>query len=194
MVARRVGEKNYSDAAKSGAQAIFLAGIISLVISLIGIFFSDKLLALMGANAAILSIGSSYAKIMLTGNIVIMLLFLINGIFRGAGDAAIAMRSLWVANLCNIILCPIMIHFYGLPGAAIATTIGRGTGVCYQVYHLYNKKGIINILRRYFIPNPLILKSLLNIASTATLQFLIGSASWIAMAMRLQDIPLRFVY
>ncbi len=182
MVARRVGEKNYSDAAKSGAQAIFLAGFISLVISLIGIFFSDKLLALMGANAAILSIGSSYAKIMLTGNIVIMLLFLINGIFRGAGDAAIAMRSLWVANLCNIILCPIMIHFYGLPGAAIATTIGRGTGVCYQVYHLYNKKGIINILRRYFIPNPLILKSLLNIASTATLQFLIGSASWIAMA------------
>jgi putative MATE family efflux protein len=119
---------------------------------------------------------------MLTGNIVIMLLFLINGIFRGAGDAAIAMRSLWVANLCNIILCPIMIHFYGLPGAAIATTIGRGTGVCYQVYHLYNKKGIINILRRYFIPSPVILKSLMNIASTATLQFLIGSASWIAMA------------
>ena len=182
MVARRVGEKNYDGAAKAGAQAAILSFAVIVAISCIGFFFSEKVLGLMGGDAQVVAMGSVYTRIMLTGNGVIMLLFLINGIFRGAGDAAIAMRSLWLANILNIILCPILIHFYGLPGAAMATTTGRGIGVCYQVYHLFKGKGIIKIYLRHFIPDMAVLKSIFNIASTATLQFLIGSASWIAMA------------
>lgn len=182
MVARRVGEKNYDDAAKAGAQAALLALLVSVIISIVGFFYARTILSLMGANAAIIEMGTTYARIMLSGNIVIMLLFLINGIFRGAGDATIAMRSLWLANICNIILCPILIHYFGLPGAAMATTTGRGIGVCYQVYHLFKGKGIIKIHLRHFIPDVSVLKGIFKIASTGTLQFLIGSASWIAMA------------
>ncbi|TAJ45986.1 MAG: MATE family efflux transporter [Chitinophagaceae bacterium] len=182
MVARRVGEKNYDDAAKAGAQAALLALLVSVIISIVGFFYAGTILSLMGANAAIIEMGTTYARIMLSGNIVIMLLFLINGIFRGAGDATIAMRSLWLANICNIILCPILIHYFGLPGAAMATTTGRGIGVCYQVYHLFKGKGIIKIHLRHFIPDVSVLKGIFKIASTGTLQFLIGSASWIAMA------------
>lgn len=182
MVARRVGEKNYDDAARAGAQAALLALLVSVIISIAGFFYAGTILSLMGANAAIIDMGTTYARIMLSGNIVIMLLFLINGIFRGAGDANIAMRSLWLANICNIILCPILIHYFGLPGAAMATTTGRGIGVCYQVYHLFKGKGIIKIHLRHFIPDLSVLKGIFKIASTGTLQFLIGSASWIAMA------------
>lgn len=182
MVARRVGEKNYDDAARAGAQAAVLSFLITLLISITGFFSAGKILALMGGNAQVLAMGTGYTRIMLTGNVVIMLLFLINGIFRGAGDATIAMRSLWLANICNIILCPLLIHRFGLPGAAMATTTGRGIGVCYQVYHLFRGKGIIRIHLRHFIPDITLLKSIITIASTGTLQFLIGSASWIAMA------------
>lgn len=182
MVARRVGEKNFDGAAKAGAQAALLSFLITVVVSCIGLFFAEDILRLMGAGPEVIAMGSTYTKIMLTGNAVIMLLFLINGIFRGAGDAAIAMRSLWLANICNIILCPILIHQFGLKGAAIATTIGRGIGVCYQVYRLFNGKGIIKIQMHHFKPDLTVLKPIFNIASTATLQFLIGSASWIAMA------------
>ncbi len=182
MVARRVGEKNPEGAARAGAQAVLLAVGISLLISIIGIFFAENILYLMGGDGEVIRMGTSYTRIMLCGNIVIIMLFLINGIFRGAGDAAIAMRSLWLANICNIILCPLFIHFFGLTGAAIATTTGRGIGVIYQVYHLFKGKGIIKIRLRHFLPDKLILKSIGNIAATATLQFLIGSASWIAMA------------
>ena len=182
MVARRVGEKNPDGAAKAGAQAALLSFIVTLLISFTGLFFAENILSLMGGGKEVIAMGTTYTRIMLTGNVVIMLLFLINGIFRGAGDATIAMRSLWLANICNIILCPLLIHRYGLPGAAMATTTGRGIGVCYQVYHLFKGKGIIRIHLRHFIPDPVLLKSIFNIASTATLQFLIGSASWIAMA------------
>lgn len=182
MVARRVGEKNYEGAAKAGAQAIMVALTITLLISITGILFAEELLSLMGATDEIVQTGATYTRIMLTGNVVIMMLFLLNGIFRGAGDASIAMRSLWLANICNIILCPLLIHFFGLKGAAIATTTGRGIGVCYQLHHLLKGKGIIKIHMHHFLPDKEVLKSLLNIASTATLQFIIGSASWIAMA------------
>ena len=136
LVARRVGEKNYEGGAKSGAQAILLVVLLALIISMCGIFFPRTVLSLMGATSAIVQQGYVFTRIMLTGNIVILLLFLLNGIFRGAGNAAIAMRSLWLANICNIILCPTLIHFYGLPGAAMATTTGRGIGVVYQLWHL----------------------------------------------------------
>jgi putative MATE family efflux protein len=111
-----------------------------------------------------------------------MLLFLLNGIFRGAGNAAIAMKSLWIANICNIILCPLLIHQFGIKGAAIATTTGRGIGVCYQLYQLLKGKGVIKIHFKHFLPDTELLKSLLSVATTATLQFIVASASWIAMA------------
>jgi putative MATE family efflux protein len=182
MVARRVGEKNYEDGARAGAQAIILALATTLLVSICGILFAGDVLRLMGATEEIILYGATYTRIMLTGNIVIMLLFLLNGIFRGAGNAAIAMRSLWLANICNIILCPLLIHQFGLKGAAMATTTGRGIGVCYQLWHLLKGKGVIKIHLHHFLPDKDVLKSLMNVASTATLQFLIGSASWIAMA------------
>ena len=182
MVARRVGEKNTDAAAHSGAQSIVIALSISVLVSIAGLFFAGNILRLMGGSTEVVAYGSTYAQIMLTGNIVIMLLFLLNGIFRGAGNAAIAMKSLWLANICNIILCPLLIHFFGLKGAAIATTTGRGIGVCYQLYNMFKGKGIIRMKLSYFIPSWSILSSLLSIAFTATLQFIIASASWIAMA------------
>ncbi|MBN8836937.1 MAG: MATE family efflux transporter [Sphingobacteriia bacterium] len=184
MVARRVGEKKYEEASRSGAQSIVLALGVSILISITGFFFAEKILLLLGASAATASYGFTFTKILLTGNMVIMLLHLMNGIFRGAGDAAIAMKSLWVANLCNIIFCPLFIQVFGwgIQGAAIATTTGRGIGVCYQLYHLLKGKGIIKMHVKYFIPVISILKSLLNVAVTATLQFIVASASWIAMA------------
>lgn len=182
LVARRVGEKNPEGAARAGAQALLLAVSLSILISVVGMIWPGEILQLMGASEEVISIGTSYARIMLIGNIVIMLLFLINGIFRGAGNAAMAMKSLWLANICNIILCPILINEYGLAGAAIATTTGRGIGVLYQLYHLLKGRGIVRILISHFKPDPALLKSILNIASTGTLQFIIGSASWIAMA------------
>jgi putative MATE family efflux protein len=182
MVARRVGEKNPDGAAKAGAQAILLCIIVSVAVSIAGVFFAGDLLRLMGADPKVTEMGINYTRIMLIGNIVIMLLFLINGIFRGAGDANIAMRSLWLANICNIILCPIMINQFGLTGAAIATTTGRGIGVCYQVYHLFKGKGIIKIHMPHFKPDGAILRSLMKIASTGTFQFIVASASWIVMA------------
>lgn len=187
LVARRVGEKNTEGGARSGAQAILLVVILAIIISAVGIFFPKNILLLMGATDEIVQHGYVFTRIMLTGNIVILLLFLLNGIFRGAGNAAIAMRSLWIANFCNIILCPTLIHFFGLPGAAMATTTGRGIGVCYQLWHLLKGKGLIKIHLHHFIPDKEVMKSLLKVASTATLQFLIGSASWIAMARIMTD-------
>lgn len=182
IVARRIGEKNPDEASKSAVQAILTALIITVVVSVAGSIFAPEILQLMGAPREVIAMGFSYTRIIFSGSIVIMLLFLINGIFRGAGNASIAMWSLWIANGGNIILCPIMIHFYGLPGAAIATTIGRGIGVSYQLYHLFKGSGAIHILRKYFIPDWTIIKSISNIAWTGTVQFLIGSASWIALA------------
>lgn len=187
LVARRVGEKNYEGAAKSGAQAILLVVVLAILISLAGIFFPKSILSLMGGTAMVVLQGYTFTRIMLTGNIVILLLFLLNGIFRGAGNAAIAMRSLWLANICNIILCPTLIHFFGLSGAAMATTTGRSIGVIYQLWHLLKGKGIIKINLNHFVPDKEVMRNLLKVASTATLQFLIGSASWIAMARIMTD-------
>jgi putative MATE family efflux protein len=182
MVARRVGEKNDQEAAHTAAQAILIGLALTVVISVSGAIAAPGILRVMGASGKTVTLGAGYTRIVFSGSIVIMLLFLINGIFRGAGNAAIAMWSLWIANGCNIIFCPLLIHFFGLPGAAMATTAGRGIGVCYQLYHLIRGSGVIRIVRRYFQPDGPILKSLSKIAWTGTAQFLISSASWIFMA------------
>ncbi len=185
LVARRVGEKNKDGAAHAGMQAVYVGLILSAVISTIGILFAKDLLLLMGAEQSVVEHNYHYTQILMGGNIVIMMLFLINGVFRGAGDATIAMRSLWIANTLNIILCPTLINgfgpipAFGLTGAAMATTIGRGTGVLYQIYHLFKGKGVIRILRRHMSFDIPIMGTLLKLASGATAQFLIASASWI---------------
>ncbi len=188
VVARRVGEKNKDEAAHAAVQSIWLALAITIVISVIGIILAPNILQAMGADANTIAIGSTYTRIDIGGSIVIMMLFLINGIFRGAGDASMAMKSLWLANICNIILCPLFIRglgpipAFGLTGAAIATTTGRGIGVCYQLYHLFKGKSSIQIHRKHLNIDWSIIKSLVNIASPATLQFIIGSCSWIFLA------------
>jgi putative MATE family efflux protein len=185
IVARRVGEKNPDGAAHSGMQAIYVGLFFSIIISLVGIFFAKDLLLLMGAETRVAENNYRYTQLLMGGNIVIMMLFLINGVFRGAGDATIAMRSLWIANALNIVLCPILINgwgpipAYGLTGAAMATTIGRGSGVIYQVYHLFKGKGMIKILRKHIGIDMPIIANIIKIASGGTAQFLIASASWV---------------
>lgn len=181
IVARRIGEKNPEAAAHAGAQSLLIAGLITIVTSTLGIVFAADILSLMGASDAVIQEGAVFTRIMLGGSLAIILLFLINGIFRGAGDAAMAMRSLWIASIINIILCPIMIHFYGLKGAAIATTIGRSTGVAYQCYHLFKGSGILRFYKKHFAFDAPLIKSIISIASPATLQFIIASGSWIVL-------------
>lgn len=144
--------------------------------------FAGNILAAMGANADVVRDGAIFTRIMFGSSIAIMLLFLINGIFRGAGDAAIAMRSLWVASLINIVLCPIFIHLFGLKGAAIATTIGRSAGVLYQCFKLFGDKGVIKLHKHHFKFDSEVIKSVIKIGWPATLQFIIASGSWIALA------------
>jgi putative MATE family efflux protein len=179
LVARRVGEKNPEAAAHAGAQSILLAIVTSIIFGATGAFFAADILRLMGASPEVIAEGTSFARILFGGCIVIFLLFLINGIFRGAGDAAMAMRSLWLASGINIVLCPIFIHLYGLKGAAIATVIGRGTGVVYQCYHLFRGSGILKFRMSHFGFDSPLIKSVIKIASPASLQFIIGSGSWI---------------
>jgi putative MATE family efflux protein len=181
IIARRVGEKNLQAAAHACAQALNISIVISVIISILGIIFAGDMLRLMGAAPEVISEGTIFAQILLGGNIVIILLFLINGIFRGAGNAAMAMKSLWIASLMNIILCPILIHFLGLKGAAIATLIGRASGVVYQCYHLFNGKSFLKIHSQYFKVNFGLIKSIIRISWPATFQFLIASGSWIVL-------------
>ncbi|RZJ28632.1 MAG: MATE family efflux transporter, partial [Flavobacterium sp.] len=188
VVARRVGEKDPVAAARAGTQAILVAFAINAIISICGVFFAEEILRFMGASAESAAHGAMFTRIMIGGSFVIMLLFLINGIFRGAGSAAIAMKSLWIANISNIILCPIMINGigpfagFGLTGAAMATTIGRGIGVCYQLYNLFNGKHLLKVALSYFKPDMPQIRSIVRIAAPAVLQFVIASCSWIFLA------------
>ncbi|HNP32456.1 MAG TPA: MATE family efflux transporter [Flavobacterium sp.] len=187
IVARRVGEKNFMEASKSGAQAILVSLLVAAIVAFCGVYFASDILSLMGAQPEVIQNGTIFTKIIFASSPSIILLFLINGIFRGAGDAAMAMRSLWLASLINIVLCPLLIYGYGpfpelgLKGAAIATAIGRTTGVLYQCYHLFLKDRMIRIHQEYFKPNAEIIKSLLNISMPAMLQFFIQSGSWIIL-------------
>jgi putative MATE family efflux protein len=182
IVARRIGEKNPEDAAHAGAQSIIIAFLITILLSILGIVFAGDILRLMGASSEVVREGAVFTRIMFGGSLAIILLFLINGIFRGVGDAAMAMKSLWIASIINIILCPICIHFFGLRGAAIATVIGRSSGVLYQCFHLFKGSGILKFHAHHFRLDPALIKSIVVIAWPATLQFVIASGSWIIIA------------
>lgn len=188
VVARRVGEKNPDEAAHAGVQSILVASAVTIILSIAGFTFAGDILRFMGASEQTVKEGIPFIRIMMGGSLVIMLLFLINGIFRGAGNAAMAMRSLWLANICNIILCPVLINglgpipAFGLTGAAMATTMGRGIGVVYQLWHLLKGNGIIKVRTQHWKIDFPVIKSLVSIATPGILQFVIGSCSWIFLA------------
>jgi putative MATE family efflux protein len=185
MVSRRIGEKNPAGAADAAVQGIALGLIVAAVTGTIGAVFAPRLLQVMGGSPDVVAMGSGYTRVMLGGNVVIVLLFLINATFRGAGDAAIAMRVLWLANWINIVLGPCLIFGLGpfpelgVKGAAIATTIGRGTGVLYQIYRLLRRDGRIAIHGDQLRLQPAVMRTLLRLSGSGTFQVLVGSASWI---------------
>ena len=188
VVARRIGEKDNEGAAHSGAQSILIGIAIAIVLSITGVIFAPDVLKLMGAAPDVVQEGTPFTRIMFGSSLVIILLFLINGIYRGAGDATMAMRSLIISSVINIIFCPLLIYGYGpfpelgLKGAAIATVIGRTTGVLYQCYHLFGGKRIIHLVRHHFKWDGPVVKTLLEVAWPATSQFFIQSGSWIILS------------
>ena len=185
IVARRIGEKNHVKANNAAFQAILIAVVVGVALGVPGFLFAEDILQLMGGDPTLISEGVGYTKIMYAGNLSIILIFLINAIFRGAGDASIAMRSLWIANGLNIILDPLFIFGYGpipafgVEGAAIATTTGRSIGVVYQVFHLLNGKSVIRIGWKNLIVKWKTIKEMLVVATGGVFQFLVESASWI---------------
>ena len=187
MVARRIGEKDPEGAAVAGVQAITIGLAVSLLVGVPCFFFAPGLLQLMGASPQIIATGSGYARIALGGSGAIMLLFLNNAIFRGAGDAAIAMRLLWVSNIINLILDPCLIFGWGpfpklgVTGAALATFTGRSIGVLYQFYRLLRGSERIRILRSQIHVNLSVLLRLLRVSLTGILQFAIAHTSWIGL-------------
>jgi putative MATE family efflux protein len=186
-VARRTGEKDPEGAASAAVQAIVLGIALAIPIGVAGALLAPKLLAYMGGSPALVATGWRYTAIMLGGNVVIMLLFLINAIFRGAGDAAIAMRVLWFANILNIVLGPCFIFGLGpfpklgVTGAALATTIGRGSGVLFQLWTLWRGRGRVVIQRRHLNLDPAVMLRMLRLSGNAMFQILIGTASWIGL-------------
>ncbi|MDQ5870584.1 MAG: MATE family efflux transporter [Acidobacteriota bacterium] len=186
-VARRIGEKDPEGAASAAVQSIALGVALAIPIGIVGALAAPKLLALMGGSPELVAAGWKFTAVMLGGNVVIMLLFLINAIFRGAGDAAIAMRVLWFANILNIVLGPCFIFGLGpfpelgVTGAAVATTIGRGSGVLYQLWTLSRGRGRIVIERRHLKLDPAVMLRLLRLSGNAVFQILIGTASWIGL-------------
>ena len=186
MVARRIGEGNPEAAGVAAWQAI-LAGVLGAIpTSLLGVILSQKLLAWMGGTEAIVA-GYRYTAMLFAGSVTIFLLFLNNAIIRGAGDAAVAMRALWLANLINIVLDPVLIFGLGpfpklgLFGAAIATTIGRGVGVVYQMIKLFRGGGRIAITRRSMRWDGAVFLRLLRVSVTGMVQFFIATAAWLGV-------------
>jgi putative MATE family efflux protein len=187
MVARRIGEKDRQGAIVAAAQAIAVGTVLSVPIAAIGLLFAPKILALMGATESVIELGSGYTLVMLGGNITIMLIFLINAVFRGAGDAALAMRVLWLSNVFNIVLDPCLIlglgpfPQLGVTGAAVATVIGRGLGVLYQLYILFGRQGRIQLDRTALKFDAQVMLNLLRLSLGGVFQILIGTASWVGL-------------
>jgi len=185
MVARRVGEKKEKEASIAAVQALILSFGVSLVFSIVGLLFPKEILSLMGGESDLIEEGYRYTMIMLTGNLSVMFLFLINAIFRGAGDASIAMRSLWLANGLNIILDPIFIfgigtwEGFGVEGAAIATTTGRSIGVLFQLVILFRGSSLIKIYWNTIKVKISVITSLIKVSLGGIGQYLIGTMSWL---------------
>jgi putative MATE family efflux protein len=187
LVSRRIGENNREGASVTAFQAIAAGLLGSLLIAIPGATFASRLLTLMGAEDEMVREGFMYTGIMLGGNGIIMLLFIINAVFRSSGDAAISMRVLWIANIINIILDPLLIFGIGpfpelgIKGAAIATTTGRGIGVAYQFWLLFNRHGRVQLKIRHLVIQGKVLWSLIKLSLGGIGQSLIATTSWIGL-------------
>ncbi len=185
MVARRIGEKNPAAASLVAGQVIWVGIFVSVIVGVIGILFPGQILALMGAKSSVIEVGTNYTRLMFGGSFSIVFLFLINAIFRGAGDATIAMRALWLANGINIVLDPCLIYGVGpfpelgVTGAAVATNIGRTIGALYGLYYLCGAGGRIRLLLRNMHLQPGIIAALVRISTGGIAQFLVATASWV---------------
>jgi putative MATE family efflux protein len=187
MVARRIGEKDRRGADLAAAQSILLGVLLSAAVAVPGVFFAADLLRLMGGTPELVASGHGYTRVLFGGSATIMLIFLLNAVFRGAGDAAIAMKVLWIANLCNIVLDPCLIFGLGpfpemgVTGAAVATTIGRGLGVAIQLWVLVRGRSRIAVRWPDLVPRLRLILGLLRLSVGGILQLLIGTASWVAL-------------
>jgi putative MATE family efflux protein len=187
MIARRIGEQNPEGAARAAVQAIGLALLVSVTIAIVAAPNAPKLLKMMGGSPWVIEHGSAFARVMLAGNATVVMLFMINAIFRGAGEPAIAMRTLWLANWINILLGPCLIFGIGpfpklgIVGAAIATNIGRGTGALFALSRLFRSGGRFDVQRRHLRIEPTIMWRLIRLSATGTFQVFIGMASWMGL-------------
>lgn len=187
VVARRTGAKDSAGASRAAAQAITIGIAAALIFGVVGASAGPLLLDAMGASPAVRAQGASYTRIMFGGNVTIVLLFLINAAFRGAGDAAITMRTLWLANAVNILLGPVLVFGLGpaprlgVTGAAVATTIGRGIGVVYQLVALHRGRGRLVVRSEHLRPDPETLRTILRISRSGVVQTLIGMTSWLGL-------------
>lgn len=187
LVARRTGEKDPDGAARAAVQAVALAVVVSIVLGVAGALAAPTLLRLMGAPDSVIATGTGYARVMLGGEAAIIILFVVNALFRGAGDAAIAMRVLWLANAINIVLGPCLIFGVGpfpelgVTGAAVGTTIGRSVGAAYALWRLASPGGRIPVARRHLRLDPHVMAQIVRLSGAGTLQVLIGTASWIGL-------------
>jgi putative MATE family efflux protein len=187
LVARRIGEKDEKAAGLVAVQAILVGLVVSAATAIFGYFFAPNLLHIMGGSDSVVKLGSGYTRMILSGSTTIFLLFLINAVFRGAGDAAIAMRVLWIANLVNICLNPCLIFGLGpfprlgVTGSAVGTTIGRGVGVLLQLWVLTSGRGRLAVHASQLRADFLIMWRLIRLSLNATIQYLVQMASWIGM-------------
>lgn len=185
MVSRRIGAKNTEEAAAVTGQALCLGALLSLIIGTIGVVFAQDMLRMVGASESVIETGAGYTAVLLGGSFSILYIFMLNAAFRGAGDAAVALRSLWIANGLNIILDPCFIFGLGpfpemgVTGAAVATTIGRGSGVLYQLWYLLDGRGRLEFHLRHMRIVPALIKRMLLISIGGVGQFLIATSSWI---------------
>ncbi|MGE0128863.1 MAG: MATE family efflux transporter [Blastocatellales bacterium] len=187
MVARRIGEKDPEGAARVAEQSILLGVLISIPFGAVGVLFSKQVFQVMNAEAGVTAVGGGYMSVIIGANVVIMLLFLINAIFRGAGDAAIAMRALWIGNLINLVLDPCLIFGLGpfpelgVTGSAIATTIGRGCAVIYQFTRLFGGHSRVPVRLDRMLPDLGLMKNLMRISLGGMFQFLVATSAWMAL-------------
>jgi putative MATE family efflux protein len=187
IVSRRIGQGDTEAASLAAGQVLVLTTVVSIVIGLAGALAGPTLLRLMGASESVLALGAEYSSLMLGGSITVILLFALNAVFRGAGNAVTAMHSLWLANLANIVLGPVFIFGLGpvpelgVTGAAVATIIGRGLGVVYQLSLLLRRSGRLQVQWQHLCPHAEVQKSLLDLSSTGTLQTMLETASWLGL-------------
>jgi putative MATE family efflux protein len=187
LVARRIGGKDDDAASRAAVQAIVLGLLIGIAVGIVGVVGAPYLLAAMGASPEVQALGIGYTRVMLGGSVVIVLLFLNNASFRGAGDAAITMRTLWLANWINILLGPVLVFGLGpaprlgVTGAALATTIGRGTGVLFQLWSMWRGKGRLVVRREHLGVDVESLRTIFRIARSGMVQMFIGTTSWVVL-------------